>query len=148
MKLDDLDHKIIEIMQKDARMTNAEIAEIVGSNGPTVRRRIERLVKEDVVKIVAVANPRKMGYKVLAVIAIQIEHTALPELEKAMLALPQVHFCGIMLGGFNVLIEVWLQSHEELLTFLHEELGRIPGIQRVEAQQALKMVKYTNDWAA
>jgi len=148
MKIDDLDRRIIDVMRCDARLSNGEIASRVGSNGPTVRRRIEKLIENKVMQVVAVADPRKLGYNVLAVIALQVEHTALQDIEKALLALPEVHFAGFMMGAFNVLIEVWLHSNEELLTFMHDKLGQIQGIQRVEAQQAIKMIKYTYDWGA
>ena len=54
--MDELDRKIIEILQLDGRASNARIAREVGVSEGTVRRRLRRLIQENVVKIIAVPN--------------------------------------------------------------------------------------------
>jgi len=144
--LDELDQKIITVLQENARLPNAEIALRVGSSEPTVRRRVDRLLDQQVIKIVAVAPPLNLGYQVVAILGIQIDHSHLGQIEQALLAMPEIRFAGVTLGSYDVVAEVWFHSNEELLTFLHERLSPIEGIQRIESLQVAKMVKYTYDW--
>jgi Lrp/AsnC family transcriptional regulator for asnA, asnC and gidA len=144
--LDELDHKIIAVLQENARLPNAQVAAQVGSSEPTVRRRVDRLLQQEVIKIVAVAPPLQLGYHVVAILGIQIDHSHLDQIEQALLAMPEIRFAGVTLGSYDVVAEAWFHSNEELLTFLHGRLSPIAGIQRIESLQVAKMVKYTYDW--
>jgi len=144
--LDELDHRIMEILHDNARVTNAELAQLAGSSEPTVRRRVDRLVKNEVIRIVAVTPPFQLGYEVIAILGLRIDHTHLSEIEAALAALPEIRFAGITLGTYDVLVEAWFHSNQELLAFLHEQVSRIPGIHHIESLQVAKMVKYTYDW--
>ncbi len=144
--LDALDRKIIAVLQENARLSNAEVAALVGSSEPTVRRRVDRLLEDQTIKIVAVAPPFALGYDVVAVLGLQIDHSRLDEIQDALRAMPEIRFAGITLGSYDVVTEVWFQSNAALLAFLHERLSKIPGIQRIESLQVVKMVKYAYDW--
>lgn len=146
VSLDPLDHKIIAVLQENARLTNAEVAKQVGSSEPTVRRRIDRLLQNQTIKIVAVAPPFSLGYHVVAILGIQIDHSFLDEIQEALVEMPEIRFAGVTLGSYDVVVEVWFHSNKELLAFLHERLSKIAGIQRIESLQVAKMVKYAYDW--
>ena len=70
--MDELDRKIIALLQMDGRASNAKIAREVGVSEGTVRRRLRRLIQEDVVNVVAVPNLEKLGYATTALIGLQI----------------------------------------------------------------------------
>ena len=144
--LDSLDHKIIAVLQENARFTNAEVAMQVGSSEPTVRRRVDRLLQNQVIKIVAVAPPFSLGYHVVAILGLQIDHSYLDEIQAALIPMPEVRFAGVTLGSYDVVLEVWFHGNTELLAFLHERLSKIAGIQRIESLQVAKMIKYAYDW--
>ena len=146
VKLDALDHKIITVLQENARLSNAEVAAQVGSSEPTVRRRVDRLLEHQIIKIVAVAPPFSLGYHVVAILGLQIDHSRLDEIQEALLAMPEIRFAGVTLGSYDVVTEVWFHSNKALLAFLHERLSKIPGIQRIESLQVVKMIKYAYDW--
>jgi len=147
-QLDSLDLRIIAVLQENARLTNAEVAAQVGSSEPTVRRRTERLIKDSVIKIVAVASPFQLGYQVVAIFGIQIDHRHLVNIEEELNAMTEVRFAGVTLGTYDIVVEAWFTSNESLLSFLRERLSKIEGIHRIESLQVAKMVKYTYDWSA
>ena len=146
LRLDLLDRKIIAVLQENARLTNAEVAALVGSSEPTVRRRVDRLLHHQVVKIVAVAPPFSLGYHVVAILGIQIDHSRLTEIQEALTLMPEIRFAGVTLGSYDVVTEAWFHTNADLLAFLHERLSKIPGIQRIESLQVVKMIKYAYDW--
>ena len=69
--MDELDRKIIALLQIDGRASNAKIAREVGVSEGTVRRRLRRLVQDDVIKVIAVPNLEKLGYGTTALIGLQ-----------------------------------------------------------------------------
>jgi Lrp/AsnC family transcriptional regulator for asnA, asnC and gidA len=144
--LDDLDRQIVALLQEDARLSNRAIAARLHSSEPTVRRRMERLVDEGLVRIVAVASPFALGHKTIAIIGLQIDRSQQHAIERSLVALPDVHFVGLTLGGYDVIIEVWLPSAEALLDFLTREIGALPGVLRAEPWQVVKLSKYSYDW--
>lgn len=56
--LDPTDLAIVELLQQQGRTPNAQIARLIGVSEPTVRKRIDRMVQDDIIKVVAVLNPR------------------------------------------------------------------------------------------
>ncbi|MCU0495316.1 MAG: Lrp/AsnC family transcriptional regulator [Chloroflexaceae bacterium] len=145
-ELDALDRAILAQLQQDARLTNRAIAARVGSSEPTVRRRVERLVDEGLVRIVAVASPFALGHRLMAIIGLQIERAYQTQIEQALQAWPEVRFVGLTLGSYDIIIEVWHSDAEQLLEFLSNQVGRLPGVQRAETWQVVKLSKYSYDW--
>lgn len=148
MSLDELDQKIIAVLQENARLPNSEVAAQVGSTEPTVRRRVDRLLERGIIKIVAVASPFQLGYQIVAILGLQIDHSHLDHIEQTLYAMPEIRFAGVTLGSFDIVVEAWFHSNETLLSFLHERLSPLAGIQRIESLQVAKMLKYTYDWSA
>ena len=111
-----------------------------------MRRRVERLLQKQVIKIVAVAPPFQLGYDIVAILGIQIDHSFMDEIEEALKMMPEIRFAGVTLGSYDVVVEAWFHSNTELLAFLHGRLSKIAGIQRIESLQVAKMIKYTYDW--
>jgi Lrp/AsnC family transcriptional regulator for asnA, asnC and gidA len=146
--LDDLDRKILALLQEDARLTNRAIATRLGSSEPTVRRRVERLLDSGVMKIVAVASPFALGHNLVTIVGLQIDRNFQRQIEGALQEMGEVRFVGLTLGSFDIMLEVWLENQEALLDFLSRRLGALPGIQRAEAWQVLRLSKYNYDWGA
>jgi Lrp/AsnC family transcriptional regulator for asnA, asnC and gidA len=144
--LDDLDRKILALLQEDARLPNRALALRLGSSEPTVRRRVERLLDAGAIKIVAVASPFALGYKVVAIVGLQIDRNFQRQIEQSLQQMAEVRFVGLTLGSFDVMLEVWLEDYEALLDFLSRRLSPVPGIHRAEAWQVLRLSKYSYDW--
>lgn len=147
-ELDPLDWKIVAILQENARITNRELAFRTGSSEPTVRRRVKRLLESRLVKVVAVITPFDLGYRVVALLGIQVDQSRLPEIADALGSIPEVRFAGVTSGSFDIVAEVWFQNTEDLVDFISGRLRDIPGMQRVETIQVLKLIRYAYDWGA
>lgn len=143
VELDALDRALVELLQEDARLSNREIAERVGSTEPTVRRRIDRLVRMGVVRIAAVVSPFALGYDVVAIIGLQIDRRQQAAIEAMLRQLPAVRFLGLTVGSYDMMVEVWFQDNNDLLDFLSTRLTSVHGIIRAESWQVLKLAKYS-----
>jgi Lrp/AsnC family transcriptional regulator for asnA, asnC and gidA len=145
-KIDTLNKRIVEILQENARLTNADLAGQLGVSEATVRRRIDKLLEEDVIRIRAVADPFKLGYAVIVIIGLWVEKAHLCEAEEYVCALPEARFVGVTMGSYDIMLEAWFRSREEMVRFMTEALAKVPGIGRSDSFQVIRLSKYTYDW--
>ncbi|MFC2055326.1 Lrp/AsnC family transcriptional regulator [Chloroflexota bacterium] len=144
--IDNLDRSIIELLQEDGSLTNAGIASLLNTSEATVRRRKSFLKKEDVYRLVAVVDPFKIGFKVMAIVGLQVEKLHLRNIEQALVEMNEVRFLGITLGTYDMVFEAWFQFNDEFLHFITVRLAEVEGIIRTETFQIMRLSKYTYDW--
>ncbi len=144
--IDELDRQIVELLQDDGNLTNVALAERLGTSEATVRRRRARLEEEDIIRIAAVADPFKLGFRIIVIIGVQTERSRLLEVEQALKQMHQIRFLGVTLGTYDLMMEAWFRSNNELLQFITETLAQIDGITRTESFQIMRLSKYTYDW--
>ncbi len=143
---DELDRQIIALLQQDGRRPNTEIAHQLGVTETTVRKRIGRLVSEGLIKVVAVPSPEVMGMTMSAIVGITVDMNAYESVAAALESLPQTRYVGYSTGPYDLIIEVFFRSHEELLVMLSKHLARIPGIIKTDTSVILKVTKFAYEW--
>ena len=141
--MDELDDRIIEILQTDGRASNAHIAREVGVSEGTVRRRLRRLIQDGVINVIAVQNLEKMGYNTAALVGLQTDPGRIDGVADALSKLKEVHFVSLTTGAQDVFIWVALSSSEALGDFLRNKVGVIPGVRRTETYVNLAIKKRT-----
>jgi Lrp/AsnC family transcriptional regulator for asnA, asnC and gidA len=141
--MDELDRKIIALLQVDGRASNAKIAREVGVSEGTVRRRLRRLIQDDVVKVIAVPNLEKMGYATTALIGLQTSPGRSDSVAQALARLEEVHYVAITTGAYDIFVWAGLESAEALGVFLHTKVGGIEAVQRTETFVNLSIKKRT-----
>ena len=141
--MDELDHKIIALLQMDGRASNAKIAREVGVSEGTVRRRLRRLTKDDVVHIVAVPNLEKLGYATTALVGLQTGPGMSDTVAESLASLPESHYVAVTTGSYDVFVWAGLESAESLGNFLRTKVGVIEGVQRTETFVNLSIKKRT-----
>ncbi|MDR7434816.1 MAG: Lrp/AsnC family transcriptional regulator [Armatimonadota bacterium] len=146
MGIDELDRQIIGLLQRDGRMPNSEIARHLGVAEGTVRRRIERLIHEGIVKIAAVANPFKIGLNTVALISVDVDLPRLTEVAQELVRMKEVRYVGYATGAHDIIIECLFPSNQALLKFLIEKLAQVPGVRRTETSIQLDILKRSYEW--
>ena len=139
--LDETDLKIIEALQKDGRAAFSQIAEQLGVSPGMIRQRYNRLVDQGFLKIIAITNPVRMGFRTMAMIGIRAEGSKLLEVAEKVSQLDEVIYMIITSGRFDIFAEVVCRDHEELLRFITEKLSPIDGVRESESFMHLKIVK-------
>ena len=130
--MDELDAKLIEILQKNGRASNAGIARRVGVSEGTVRRRLKRLVQEEFIQVVALPDPLKMGYQSQALVGVQVDPDKVDRVADAMAELTEISWVAVTTGTYDMFAWATLQSAEALGIFLRTKVGVIPGVRRTE----------------
>ena len=127
-KPDAVDQHILSILEDNGRATNREIAESVGVSEGTVRNRIERLISDDVLRIVGVTNPARLGLNTAAVISISGELSRITDIAERIAEADGVVYVGYTTGNADIIVLAFFPSNDELTDFMTKTLAAIPGI--------------------
>src|SRR5512142_1002247 len=127
-RLDETDLAIIDALHKDGRVAFAQIAEQLGVSPGMIRQRYTRLVDQGFLKVVAITNPVRMGYKTMAMIGIRVEGSKLLEVADKVSKLDEVIYMIISSGRFDIFAEVVCRDHEDLLRFITAKLPTLDDV--------------------
>ncbi len=145
--IDELDLAIIRLLQQDSRMPSAEIARQLGVAERTVRARINRLVQDDVIRLVAVLNPAALGYEVVADIFLEVEPTRLEEVAARLVEMQEVSYVGLTTGERDISVQVFVPSIDALYRFITERLSTIPGVLGTTTYIVPRVLKWLHNWS-
>ena len=145
--LDDAERRILRVIQEDAGLPIAAIAERVGLSPSPCWRRIDRLEKLGVIRQrVTLLDRRQVGLN--AHIFAQVKLNAhgrshLDEFADAIRAFPEVLECYVLMGSVDFLMRIVAQDIEAYERFFFDKLSRVPGVQEVVSTVALSEIKST-----
>jgi Lrp/AsnC family transcriptional regulator for asnA, asnC and gidA len=142
MHLDELDVRIVGRLQENGRRTTAEISRIVGVSQSTVKNRMDRLLQNGAVKVLAVINPEQLGFPVDVFIGINTDPDKAIQVGNVLLKLPQVYWVGHMTGRYDILVEVALRDPADLFEFVARQIGPIPGVRSTETALVMHQTKW------
>jgi Lrp/AsnC family transcriptional regulator for asnA, asnC and gidA len=146
VEISELDKRIIEHLQQDGRRPFTQIATALGVSEATVRARTNRLVERDILQIVGVTDPLKLGFQQQAMIGVRCEASELLEAADVINRFPEVDYLVVTAGSYDLLVEVVCEDNEALLSFLTEKLRRVPGVRETETFVYLRMLKQVYSW--
>lgn len=144
--LDEMDRRIIRLLQHDGRMSNTDIARQLEVTETTVRKRIGQLLDEGLMNIVAVPTPEAVGMSLSSIIGVSVDLTAMHRVGDAIRAYPQVRYVGMSAGRYDLIIEAFFSNQEQLLDFVTDKLGALDGVNNIETSVILKVVKFSYEW--
>ena len=145
-RLDAMDRRIIKLLQQDGRMSNTRIAHELKVTETTIRKRINQLLEEGLMNIVAVPTPAAVGMSLSAIIGVSVDLTAMHAVGDAIRAYPQVRYVGMSAGRYDLIVEAFFSSQDKLLDFVTDQLGALKGVQDIETSVILKVVKFSYEW--
>jgi Lrp/AsnC family transcriptional regulator, regulator for asnA, asnC and gidA len=144
-QLDDVSKAIIEQLQQDGRRAYATIGKVVGLSEAAVRQRVQRLLEQGAMQIVAVTDPLELGFHRQAMVGIKAEGE-LEVIADELAAMEEIDYVVITAGSFDLLAEVVCESDEHLLEILSGRIRAIPGVKATESFVYLKLRKQTYAW--
>lgn len=145
--LDAYERRILRLLQEDASLSNAEIAEKVGLSASPCWRRIDRLEREGFIKRrVAILDRRKVGLnaQIFAQVKLNAHGRAnLDEFAAAIRDLPEVLECYVLMGSVDFLLRIVAPDIEAYEKLFFNRLSQLPGVQEVNSTVALSEIKAT-----
>lgn len=145
MKLDRIDRRILEQMQRNGRISNLELADAVGLSPTPCSRRVKRLEQSGIIdRHVTLLDQSQLGLKLTAFITIAMDrHTPdrFDNFEKQVRAFPEVIECAVVTGqSADYLVKAVVPDMEYYEAFLLGKLTRIEGVTGVQSSFVLRPV--------
>jgi Lrp/AsnC family transcriptional regulator, leucine-responsive regulatory protein len=144
--LDPVDVRILGELQRNAKLTNVELAQRVSLSPSPCLARVRALEQRGYIRgYVTLLDPDAVDLGVTVFVHISLEKQidkALHAFEDTVRRFPQVMECYLMTGDADYLLRVVVADVEALQHFIVDELTRIPGISNIRSSFALKQVKY------
>lgn len=145
--MDQLDYKIIELLQQDGRRSNVEISKILGVSEGTIRKRIEHLLAEGGFEVIGQAEPELMGYTIRTIILLTVTLAHVQEAARQISSMPEVLCVYLLTGEFDIMLEAAFKDNQHLLQFVSERLTQVPGVIASKTCHVPQIVKKRSNWA-
>ena len=146
IELDNIDRRILTALQNNARISNVELAHMVGLSPSPCLRRVKTLEDCGVIqRYVSLLDQGAVGFPVSVFVNVTLERqveSALEQFEAAIRQRPEVLECYLMTGDADYLLRVVTRDLASYERFLVDHLARIPGVSSIKSSFALKQVSY------
>ena len=144
---DATDRRILTVLQKQGRITNAELSENVNLSPSACHRRVQRLEAEGYIKdYVALLDARKMGRPTTVFVEITLQRQAddlLDAFEHAVARVPDILECHLMAGTADYLLKIVAEDTEDFARIHRQYLSRLPGVRQMQTSFSLRTVVKT-----
>jgi Lrp/AsnC family transcriptional regulator for asnA, asnC and gidA len=145
-KLNRVDRQMVSLLQKDGRMPIVTIAKELGISETTARSRLKRLLADDVIKVVAVSNPIRLGFEIIGNIKLSIDLKEKDAILKALKDIDALNYVALTTGGNDIDIEFIAGSLSEFKTLVFEKISQIDGVNSAETSLIVEIIKDTWDF--
>jgi Lrp/AsnC family transcriptional regulator, leucine-responsive regulatory protein len=144
--MDAIDLRILECLQRDARMSNVELARAVNLSPSPCLARVRALEAGGyIARYVTLLDAKRLGLTVSVLVQVTLEkqiEPALEAFERAVRERPEVMECYLMTGDADYLLRVLVPDVPAFERFILDFLSRVPGVDNIKSSFALKQVKY------
>lgn len=145
--LDATDHRLIDVLQQEGRISNLDLAERVGLSPTPCSRRVRRLEQMGVITgYGARINRAAMGQGVSVMVNVRLSRQSPADIEQfcaAVLALPEITECLLVTGNLDYILKVRAADVEALRDFVLTQLKNIPCVSETSTMLILDTVKRT-----
>ena len=141
IQLDDFDKNLIAYLMEDASQTNTAIARKLNVSDGTIRNRIQRLIEQGVLEIVAIVDPWKIGHRHQLISGITVDLDKITYIANALAECPEVTYLSYTTGPYDLMMVTAFATDEEMFYFLTEKLPKIKGVRHISSSHVLKAIK-------
>ncbi|MEU3555117.1 Lrp/AsnC family transcriptional regulator [Streptomyces fragilis] len=144
-QLDSVSLAIIEQLQEDGRRPYGAIGKAVGLSEAAVRQRVQKLLDQGVMQIVAVTDPLTVGFRRQAMVGVHVEGDV-EAVADAIAAMDEAEYVVMTAGRFDLIVEVVCEDDEHMLEVINRRVRAVPGVRSTESFVYLKLKKQTYMW--
>ncbi|MEU9577089.1 MULTISPECIES: Lrp/AsnC family transcriptional regulator [Streptomyces] len=143
--LDSVSLAIIEQLQEDGRRPYAAIGKAVGLSEAAVRQRVQKLLDQGVMQIVAVTDPLTVGFRRQAMVGVHVEGDV-EAVAEAIAAMDEAEYVVMTAGSFDLIVEIVCEDDDHMLEVINRRIRAVPGVRSTESFVYLKLKKQTYMW--
>ena len=146
-EIDEKDIKIVNFLLEDGRMTASDIARNIGGiSERAVRYRIDRMVKDGVIRISAIVSPQAFGFDTRADVWLEVESDKILEVANRMAEFENVSYVACAIGETDVSIQVVAKDTGEVYRFVTEVVRKVPGVRKTVTSIVPIVLKDVYQW--
>ena len=149
--LDEVDLHILTLLQRDGRITNADLAKAVNLSPPSVLQRVRVLEKAGLIRgYHALLDPERLGLRITALVQISLalhQDMAIERFRRAVQDIPEILECHHVSGDFDFLLKVVVRDMRAYEVFVREKLSRVKGVGQIRTSFVMGTPKYTTEIA-
>ena len=146
-KLDSIDIFIIQELNEDGRVPATEIAGKLGNiSERVVQYRIEKLIQDEVIRVVAIIDLEPLGFTTRADILIDVEPGIIKSVSHQLAKYDEISYVACHFGAHDISITVHAKNNKDFFAFLNESITSIPGILNVQPILLPQLLKYPSSW--
>ena len=146
-EIDEKDIKIVNLLLEDGRMTASDIARNIGGiSERAVRYRIDRMVKDGVIRISAIVSPQAFGFDTRADVWLEVESDKILEVANRMAEFENVSYVACAIGETDVSIQVVAKDTGEVYRFVTEVVRKVPGVRKTVTSIVPIVLKDVYQW--
>ena len=144
-KLDNIDFKILNELQKNGDITNVQLANIINISPPSCLRRVRSLEEKNLILgYNAIVNSELLGFKVTVFAYVGLESQAendLKTFENYISNFPEVRECHMLVGEVDFLLKIVSKEWDDFQLFLTKNLTQAPKVSNVKTSLNIRSVK-------
>lgn len=144
-QIDKIDTRIINFLKINGRMRNTEIAKKLGISESSVRNRLNQLISENYIQIVAVVNHNKLGYNILGSISLKVDVSKARHIANDLRKIDAFYYIARLTGAMDFDIEFNLKSQEDFRDLI-DQIAEIDGVHQINSSIRIELVKHQYDW--
>jgi Lrp/AsnC family transcriptional regulator for asnA, asnC and gidA len=130
--VDQLDLKILKLLEEDGSLTFTGIARKLRLNESTVRKRVMALRQQGVIKkFTVVIEPSKVGFNTVAIVGVDVDPPKLLEVAQKLCDIPETKYVATSTGDHMIMTEIWAKDGKELSKIISEKIGTIEGVNKI-----------------
>ncbi|MBS7608633.1 MAG: Lrp/AsnC family transcriptional regulator [Candidatus Bathyarchaeia archaeon] len=130
--MDEVDQKILKLLQEDARLPFLEIAKKLKLSESTIRKRIQALKERGVIKRFTIEiDPAKIGLNTVAIVGIDVDPPKLLEVSQKLCEFKEIRCVATSTGDHMIMTEIWTKDGRELTRLISEKIGPIEGVKKI-----------------
>lgn len=149
MELDNIDRKILAILQRNNRLANVDLAEEVGLSPPACHKRVKRLRDENIiVGDVSLVNPELTGNKLTLLVSVEMERDrkeVYDGFKRVVNQSPEVKHCYQITGNYDFVMIVVVRDMQVFEEFVSRVLHTDANIRKFQTSVSLRTVKTTTE---
>ena len=146
-EIDEKDVKIVNLLLEDGRMTASDIARSLADiSERAVRYRIDRMVKDGVIRVSAIVSPQAFGLTTYADVWMEVESDKILEVANKMAEFQNVSYVACSIGETDVSIQVVAKDTAEVYRFVTEVVRKVPGVRKTTTSIVPIILKDVYQW--
>jgi Lrp/AsnC family transcriptional regulator, regulator for asnA, asnC and gidA len=145
LPIDDTDAKIIQLLEQNGRMPNTEIASRLKLSETAIRKRMKRLLDDEIIQIIAIANHQKLGYELEGNIKIKTDIKKGRKVKGELKKLDRLWYIAHLTGSSDFDAEFNAKSQDDLRNLI-ETINQIDGVLETDISIRLELVKNRYEW--